>query len=92
MHVFILTIILFFSIVVSGFDSVKPVLNNMTKSAIHLPSGLITSWIIVTQVLFPLNSVLAARKSGFALKESLPIFAILLGVTLGMVSELPPSK
>ena len=90
MYAFILTIVLFFAIVVNGFDSsLKPMISKMTTSSIHLPSNLITSWIIVTQVLFPLNSVIAARKSGFALIESLPVFSVLLGVILGMISELP---
>jgi len=89
MYAFILTIVLFFSFVVNGFDSsVKPVLNKMTKNVIHLPTSLISSWLVVTQVLFPLNSVLAARKSDFALKESLPVCAIVLGVILGMISDI----
>ena len=89
MIVFILTIVLFFSVVVNGFDSsVKPVLNKMTKDVIHLPTNLISSWIIVTQVLFPMNSIIAARKAGFSLKESLPVCAILLGVILGMISDI----
>ena len=89
MYAFILTIVLFFSVVVNGFDSsIKPVMTKMTKSAIHVPTSLISSWLVVTQVLFPMNSIIAARKADFALKESLPVLAVLLGVILGMVSEL----
>ena len=91
MYAFVLSIILFFYIVVKGFDSsVKPVLSKMTKSAILLPKDLIHFWIVITQVLFPLNSVLAARKSNFALRESLTVMATFLGLILGMVSEIAP--
>jgi len=85
MYAFILTIVLFFSVVVNGFDSsIKPVMNKMTKSAIHVPTSLISSWLVVTQVLFPMNSIIAARKADFGL----PVLAVFLGVILGMVSEL----
>jgi len=77
MYAFILSIVLFFYIVVKGFDS------SVTKDLIHF-------WIVITQVLFPLNSVLAARKSNFALRESLTVMATFLGLILGMVSEIAP--
>lgn len=88
MYAFILTIILFFSLVVNGFDSsIKPALTKISTNGIIIPAKLITFWLIVTQVLFPMNSVLAARKSDFALVESLPFMATILGIILGLVAE-----
>ena len=88
MYVFILTIILFFSLVVKGFDnSIKPALSKISTNGISIPAKLITFWLVVTQVLFPMNSILSARKSDFALVESLPFMATILGIMLGLVAE-----
>lgn len=88
MYVFILSFILFYALVVSRFDtSVKPALTRLGTNKIVLPNRLIEVWLLVTATLFPLNSVLRARKSDFDLKETLSFLALIFGVFLGMVAD-----
>ena len=89
MWVFILSFIVFYAIITTRFDaSVKPALTKLGTNKIVLPNRLIEVWLLVTATLFPLNSVLRARKSDFELKETLSFMALIFGVFLGMVADI----
>ena len=88
MFTFILLFVLFYIIVALEFDSyLKPALNKISSNRVKYPSKLIEWWLLITASLFPLNSVLTARRSGFQLKQSLSFMALILGVVLGMVID-----
>lgn len=88
MYVFVLSFIVFYALVVLRFEStISPALTRLGTNKIVLPNRLIEVWLLVTATLFPLNSVLRARKSDFELKETLSFMALLFGVFLGMVAD-----
>ena len=88
MYVFVLSFIVFYALVVLRFEStISPALSRLGTNKIVLPNRLIEVWLLVTATLFPLNSVLRARKSDFELKETLSFMALLFGVFLGMVAD-----
>lgn len=90
MYSFLLSFVLFYTIVVNRFDSsIRPTLTKISANTIPLPSKLIQGWLLITSSLFPLNAVLSARKNNFELDESLPFMALIFGVILGMVAEVP---
>lgn len=89
MYIFILSFVLFYAIIVSRFEtSLKPALSKLGTNQIVLPNRLIEIWLLVTATLFPLNSVLSARKSDFQLKETLSFMALIFGVFLGMIADI----
>ena len=88
MYVFILSFIVFYALVVLRFENtISPALTRLGTNKIVLPNRLIEVWLLVTATLFPLNSVLRARKSDFELKETLSFMALIFGVFLGMVAD-----
>ena len=88
MYVFILSFIVFYALIIPRFDtSVKPALTKLGTNKIAVPNQLIEVWLLVTATLFPLNSVLSARKSDFELKQSLSFMALIFGVFLGMIAD-----
>lgn len=88
MYAFLLSFILFYTIVVNRYDTdIKPALSNLSTNKILLPSRLIDLWLLVTATLFPLNAVMRARKSNFDMEQSLSFMALIFGVLLGMVAD-----
>lgn len=88
MYVFVLCFVLFYALITYNFQSsIRPTLSRLGTNKITLPDRLIEAWLLVTATLFPLNSVLRARKSDFDFKESLSFMALILGVVLGMVAD-----
>jgi hypothetical protein len=88
MYLFVLCFVVFYAIVAFRFQSaIKPTLSAIQANKISLPDRLIEGWLLVTATLFPLNSVLRARKSEFQLKDSLGFMALILGVFLGMIAD-----
>lgn len=88
MYVFILSFVVFYSLIVLRFEtSMKPALTRLGTNKIVLPNRLIEVWLLVTATLFPLNSVLRARKADFEMKETLSFLALIFGVFLGMVAD-----
>lgn len=87
MYSFLLSFILFYALVINRYDSIQPALKTISSNRIVLPNRFIEGWLLVTATLFPLNSVLRARKSNFDLDESLSFMALIFGVLLGMVAD-----
>lgn len=88
MYGFILCFVLFYTVFVPRFQTaIKPTLSKLGANKIAMPNQLIESWLLVTATLFPMNSVLRARKSDYDLKESLSFMALIFGVFLGMVAD-----
>ncbi|CAM9104796.1 unnamed protein product [Sphacelaria rigidula] len=88
MYVFILSFIIFYGLITLKFETtMKPALTRLGTNKIVLPNRLIEVWLLVTATLFPLNSVLKARKSDFDLKETLSFLALIFGVFLGMIAD-----
>lgn len=87
MYAFILSFIVFYSIIIPHFHSIKPTLSKLGANRIAMPSRLIESWLLVTATLFPMNAVLKARKSDYDLRESLGFLATIFGVFLGMIAD-----
>ncbi|AAR26863.1 FirrV-1-A39 [Feldmannia irregularis virus a] len=88
MFTFIVFFIMFYVITILEFDAyLKPALSKMSSNTVKYPSKLIEGWLLVTASLFPLNSVLMARRSGFQLKQSMSFLALILGVILGMIVD-----
>lgn len=87
MYLFIGFFILFYAIAVNRYSTVKPALLGASKNVIPLPTKLIESWLLVTASLFPMNSILSARKSGWELSGSLQAIALALGIIIGFLGD-----
>lgn len=84
---FVLSFVVFYAIILTRYDSIKNTFVKMPRNSITLPSRLIDGWLLVTATLFPLNSVLKARRSNFDMRDSLSFFALIFGVLLGMIAD-----
>lgn len=88
MYGFILSFIIFYALVLPRFfQTIKPTLSKLGSNKIEMPNRLIDSWLLITATIFPMQTVLKARKSDFDLKESLSFLALILGVFLGMIAD-----
>lgn len=87
MYGFVLSFVIFYALLVPRFQKIKPTLTKLGSNQISMPNRLIETWLLVTATLFPMNTVLNARKSDYDLKESLSFLALILGVILGMVAD-----
>lgn len=87
MYGFILSFVIFYALVLSRFQTIKPTLSKLGSNKIAMPNRLIETWLLVTATLFPMQTVLKARQSDFDLKESLSFLALILGVFLGMIAD-----
>lgn len=88
MYGFVLSFVIFYAIIVPRFQgSIKPALTKLGANKIAMPNRLIEIWLLVTATLFPMNSVLKARKSDYDLQESLSFMALIFGIFLGMVAD-----
>lgn len=88
MYLFVVSFVLFYALVSLRYQSsIKPALIRLGVNKVQVPNRLVESWLIVTATLFPLNSVLRARRSDYDLKESMSFLALILGVILGLVAD-----
>ena len=88
MIAFVLVFVIFYAIVLLEYDKyIGPTLRQISTNKVTLPTQLIEAWLLVTASLFPLNSVIKARKSGFDLRQSLSFIALILGIILGMIVD-----
>jgi len=87
MYGFFLCFIIFYALVLPRFQTIKPTLSKLGSNKIEMPNRLIDSWLLITATIFPMQTVLKARKSDFDLKESLSFLALILGVFLGMIAD-----
>ncbi len=86
---FTLVVILYFLLVTKYFDrTIRPVCKNLQKDIIYLPKDLIKVWLLVAAVLFPMGAFNRARQSDWDFQTSLPALANLLGVMMGMITNL----
>ena len=82
---FVLAIAVYFLLMNNFFDrSVRPIGKRLQRDIIPLPKKIITAWLLVAAVLFPMSAFVRARESDWATSESLAAMANLLGVVLGM--------
>lgn len=88
MYGFILCFVVFYAVLIPRFQRIKPTLSRLGSNKISMPNRLIETWLLVTATLFPMNTVLRARKSDWDLHESLSFLALILGVALGMVADM----
>lgn len=85
---FALAIIVYFLLVNNFFDTtIRPVGKKLQRDIIYLPKNVIKIWLLVAAVLFPMSAFNRARESDWDLTTSLPALANILGVILGMVTN-----
>lgn len=85
---FALAIIVYFLLVNNFFDgTIKPVGKKLQRDLIYLPKDIIKVWLLVAAVLFPMSAFNRARESDWDFRTSLPALANLLGVVLGMITN-----
>ena len=86
---FALVVIVYFLLVNNFFDrTIRPVGRTLQKDMIYLPKDLINVWLLVAAVLFPMGAFNRARESDWEFQTSLPAMANLLGVILGMITNI----
>lgn len=86
---FALAIIVYFLFVNNFFDrSVRPVGKKLQLDLIPLPKSLITAWLVIAAVLFPMSAITRARESDWEIHSSLTALANILGIILGMVVQI----
>lgn len=85
---FSLAIIVYFLLVNNFFDrTIRPIGKKLQRDIIYLPKDAIKIWLLVAAVLFPMSAFNRARESDWDFTTSLPALANLLGVILGMVTN-----
>lgn len=83
-----LAIVVYFLLVNTFFDrTIKPVGKKLQRDLIYLPKDIIKIWLLVAAVLFPMSAFNRARESDWDFRTSLPALANLLGVVLGMITN-----
>lgn len=86
---FALVIIVYFLLVNNFFDkSIRPMGQKLQRDMIYLPKDLVKIWLLIAAVLFPMGAFNRARESDWEFRSSLPALANLLGVILGMITNL----
>lgn len=86
---FTLVIIVYFLLVNNFFDrTIRPVSKKLQRDLIYLPKDVIKIWLLVAAILFPMGAFNRARESDWEFHASLPALANLLGVILGMVTNI----
>lgn len=88
MYIFIAFFVLFYALSVNRYSTVRHALLGASKNVIPLPTKLIESWLLVTASLFPMQSILTARRSGWELSSSLQVIALILGIIIGFLGDI----
>ena len=85
---FVIIFVLYFALMKMIFSSkIAPIGKKIEKRMIPFPSKFVTWWILVANALFPLSSIIRARKSGWSMEESMTAMSTFLGIFLGMIVD-----
>ena len=90
MLAFVLVFITFYAVLTNRYyTNIQPRLANLSgKGIIPFPTKLVTSWILVTNTLFPMQAIMKARQANWTLDSSLSAMALVLGIVLGLSAQI----
>ena len=89
MLAFVLVFVTFYAIVTNRYyANIRPAMAKISGTGlIAFPTKLVAAWILVTNTLFPMQAIMKARTSGWEFDSSLSAMALVLGILLGLTTE-----